>query len=131
MPQCVICAEVPTKSLCCPAKLKRHLSTQHGNLSAKNEDYFKSFNYFKEAELKKRRLDNQSPFQKGILETVEGLTWSVAIGEKLIKPCIDDIASLLLPENEAAKLKQISLSNDDLHLKIRTTIFQSHDNWHF
>ena len=67
LPQCAICAEVLAESLCCPAKLKRHLSTRHGNLSAKNEDYFKS----REAELKKRRLDNQSPFQKGIQETVE------------------------------------------------------------
>ena len=67
LPQCVICAEVLAESSCCPAKLKRHLSIKHGNLSAQNEDYFKS----REAELKKRRLDNQNPFQKGIQETVE------------------------------------------------------------
>ena len=53
LPQCVICAEVLEESLCCLAKLKRHISTKHGNLSAKNEDCFKS----REAELKKRRLD--------------------------------------------------------------------------
>ena len=60
LPQCVICAEVLAEISCCPAKLKRHLSTKLGNLSDNNEDYFKS----SEAELKKRRLDNQSPFQK-------------------------------------------------------------------
>ena len=40
------------------------------------------------------------------------------IDEKLIKPCIDDIASLLLPENEAAKLKQISLSSNAIGRRI-------------
>ena len=124
-PQCIICAEVLSENSFLPSKLKRHLDTKHSHLKSKDVEFFKQ----KEINLKRTRLDKQGHFQQELSKAVEAsyiISKHIAknkkehtIGENLIKPCLEDVATLLLPADCAEKMKVISCSNSTVSRRIQ------------
>ena len=124
LPQCVICKKTLANESMKPSKLKLHFTKVHPVFVNKDIEFFK----FKETQLKRSRLDNDSSvmFQSS---NVTRASYEIAlliakqkkpytIGETLVKSCIIKAAELLLDQKSVDKLSQISLSNDTIKNRI-------------
>ena len=103
-----------------PSKLKRHLETKHSNHVSKDLEFFRRH----EASLKRQRLDVTGSFQQENASLVSA-SYEVAleraknkkshtIGESIIEPCLLKTVKIRLGESCAAKMRQMSLSNDTI-----------------
>eukprot|EP00096_Caligus_rogercresseyi_P009484 TRINITY_DN3234_c0_g1_i1.p1 TRINITY_DN3234_c0_g1~~TRINITY_DN3234_c0_g1_i1.p1 ORF type:complete len:544 (+),score=51.68 TRINITY_DN3234_c0_g1_i1:127-1758(+) len=124
VPQCVICKKTLSNESMKPFKLKEHLTKVHSELTEKDLAYFK----IKEHQLKRSRLDHGT----GVLfqpSNVDKASYQISfliakqkkqrtIGEKLVKPCMVEAACLVLDQNCASKLNQISLSDNTVKHRI-------------
>ena len=123
-PQCVLCNVVLSAESLKPSKLKRHLETKHSNHVSKDLEFFRRH----EASLKRQRLDVTGSFQQengALVQASYEVALEIAknkkphtIRESLIKPCLLKTVKILLGESSAAKIRQISLSNDTIQRRI-------------
>ncbi|XP_071053624.1 zinc finger BED domain-containing protein 5-like [Onthophagus taurus] len=121
---CVVCEKVICNSSLNPAKLKRHLETNHANLCNKSVEYFKR----KNDELKKKTKtfckyvlsDNakslEASFRISYRIAREGEAYTIA--EKLIKPCIKDVISCKFGETYLEEVNSIPLSDTTIARRI-------------
>uniref|UniRef100_K7FML1 Uncharacterized protein n=1 Tax=Pelodiscus sinensis TaxID=13735 RepID=K7FML1_PELSI len=118
LPQCVICFKVLGNDSMMPAKLKLHLEKCHPNLLQKDKDYSER----QLSGLKQQRLDSTSAFYNKKSNAVHAsciVAYKVTqakklhtIVEQLVLPCAKEMAWLVLVEEVARKLNDISVSND-------------------
>uniref|UniRef100_K7F692 DUF4371 domain-containing protein n=1 Tax=Pelodiscus sinensis TaxID=13735 RepID=K7F692_PELSI len=118
LPQCVV--SVLGNDSMKPAKLKLHLEKCHPNLLQKDEDYFEC--------LKRQHFDSTSAFYNKTSNAVRAsyiVAYKVTqakkphtIVEQLVLPCAKEMMRLVLGEEAARKLNDISVSNDTLSRRI-------------
>ena len=123
-PQCVICNTVLSNEALKPSKLKRHFDTTHSEHRHKDVAFFERL----EANLKRQRLDATGSIHKqnsAIVEASYEAALGIAknkkphtIGEKLIKPVMLKMVSLVLGESSASKMRQVSLSDNTVQRRI-------------
>uniref|UniRef100_K7F603 DUF4371 domain-containing protein n=1 Tax=Pelodiscus sinensis TaxID=13735 RepID=K7F603_PELSI len=117
LPQCVICFKVLGNDSMKSAKLKLHLEKCHPNLLQKAEDYFERWL----SGLKQQHLDSTSAFYNKT-NNAGHASYIVAyfaqakkphtIVEQLMLPCAKEMVRLVLGEEAARKLNDISVSNE-------------------
>lgn len=123
-PQCVLCNVVLSVEAMKPSKLKRHLDTKHSEHNTKDVAFFRRH----EAGLKRQRLDATGSIQQQSTAVVQA-SYEAAleiaknkkphtIGETLIKPSMLKMVSLVLGEASAAKMRQVSLSDNTVQRRI-------------
>lgn len=116
--QCVICNKIMCNSSLVPAKLKRHLDTNHPQLKDKSLSFFerhKKVHKTGVAALHKYvKTDNENATEASFL-----LSYRLAragkphtIAEDLIKPCMTEIVSCVLGEDAAKKVATVQCSNN-------------------
>uniref|UniRef100_K7FL77 Uncharacterized protein n=1 Tax=Pelodiscus sinensis TaxID=13735 RepID=K7FL77_PELSI len=118
LPQCSICFKVLRKDSMKPAKLKLHFKKCHPNLLQKDEVYFERW----VLGLKRQHPDSTSAFYNTTSNAVRAsyiVAYKVAqtknpytIVEQLVLPCTKDMVRLVLGEEAARKLNDISVSNN-------------------
>ena len=122
-PQCVICCKVLAAECMLPSKLKRHLTTNHNNLSGKPRECFAR---------KVSEMNKQSVLFSNFLHTpakAQLASFKVAyriakykkphtIAEELVHPAALDLVSTMIGESAAQKLKAVPLSNNTICRKI-------------
>ena len=123
-PQCVLCNVVLSVEALKPSKLKRHFETKHPEHINKGVDFFKRH----EADLKRQRFDANTGVHlqnTAVLQASYEAAFEIAknkkphtIGETLIKPSMLKMVSLVLGEASAAKMRQVSLSNNTVQRRI-------------
>ena len=114
-PQCVICNNILANESLKPSKLKRHLETQHAELTDKPLEYFQR---------KKKDVKSPTPFlsysavgEKALLSSYlvayrvakEKMAYTAA--EKIILPACLDIVRTIFDDKSADKLKTIPNDN--------------------
>lgn len=122
-PQCVICSQILANEAMKPAKLRRHLKTNHTDCSEKPLEYFLR---------KKHSLDSQKSCivqATKVNEKALRASFLVAIrvaqakkphtiAETLIMPAAIDMCREMFGEAWASKLKTIPISNDTIQRRI-------------
>jgi hypothetical protein len=115
IPLCLICVKRLTIATMAPAKVKRHLSTNHNHITSKNADYFK------------RLLDSQNKQNRAFVskvpvsEKAQEANYLVAeliaqkrkshtVGENLIMPACKIIMGKMRGKNAVGEFKNIPLS---------------------
>ena len=115
--QCVICHKVLGNDSLKPAKLKLHLSKCHPTLVQKNKSYFERHLSFK-----RQRLDSFGTYHERTTNALRAsyiVAYKVVqakkphtIVEQLLLPCAKEMVRLVVSEDAAWKLDDISVSND-------------------
>ncbi|XP_060881854.1 zinc finger BED domain-containing protein 5-like [Metopolophium dirhodum] len=122
--QCVICNVILQNSSLAPAKLKRHLKTNHPNLMNKEMGYFKKrkeeHNSSLSALHKYAKNDSENATEASFI-----LSYSIAragkphtIAESLIKPCMTEIVRCMIGEEAAKKIATVQCSNNTISDRI-------------
>jgi len=124
-PQCMICNLVMSNGNLKPSGLKEHLENKHSNHVGTSVDAFK---------LKRVRYDQKATLSsygfaapgKPLLEASYKVSYMIAkakkphtIGETLVKPCVLEMAKIVLGEDAVKQLSQVSLSNDTVRQRIK------------
>ncbi|CAI6344434.1 unnamed protein product [Macrosiphum euphorbiae] len=123
-PQCVVCSKVFPNSSMVPAKLRRHLETNHTNVKDKPVDYFirlrdqllKNKNFIAEVTKTENEKATEASYMVSYRIAQAGKAHTIA--ENLIKPCVNDIVSCMLDEKAVKKINTIPLSNDTVRRRI-------------
>lgn len=122
--QCVICNKILLNSSLVPAKLKRHLETNHPHLKDKEINFFK-----------KRKVEHNasvSVFHKYAKDDGENateasfiLSYNIGragkphtIAESLIKPCMTEVVRCVIGEEAAKKIAIVQCSNNTVSDRI-------------
>ncbi|CAK1590342.1 unnamed protein product [Parnassius mnemosyne] len=116
--QCVICNKIISNSSLVPAKLKRHLDTNHPELKDKSVSFFERHKEVRRtgaaAIQKFVKTDNENATEASFL-----LSYKIAragkphtIAEDLIKPCMTEIVTCVLGEEAAKKVSAVQCSNN-------------------
>lgn len=122
--QCVICKKILLNSSLAPAKLKRHIETNHPELQGKDVSFFKTHKDVHDAAVtclqKYAKTDNEKATEASFL-----LSYRIAragkphtIAEDLIKPCMKEIVSCVLGEEVAKQLSSVQCSNNTVSDRI-------------
>ncbi|XP_068240056.1 protein FAM200C-like [Palaemon carinicauda] len=124
-PQCMLCNLVMSNGNLKPSGLKEHLESKHKDHVGTSIEAFK---------LKRVRYDQKATLlsygfsapRKPLLEASYKVSYMIArekkphkIGETLVKPCALEMAKIVLGEEAAKKLSQVSVSNDTVHQRIK------------
>ncbi|XP_059097468.1 protein FAM200C-like [Tigriopus californicus] len=124
-PQCMLCNLVMSNGNLKPSGLKEHLESKHKDHVGTSIEAFK---------LKRVRYDQKATLssygfsapRKPLLEASYKVSYMIArekkphtIGETLVKPCALEMAKIVLGEDAAKKLSQVSVSNDTVHQRIK------------
>ena len=122
-PHCIVCYKTLSNKSMKPAKLKRHLMTQHPELTEKPPSFFKR--------KKKESLKQKKTFSKSLVsnEKLMKASYLVAlrvarakkphtIAENLIFPAAIDMCEAVLDGKCATKLKEILLSNNTVSRRV-------------
>ncbi|CAG9833248.1 unnamed protein product [Diabrotica balteata] len=97
MPNCLVCGENLSNSAMVPAKLKRHFSTKHANLSSKSKAYFQIVkNARKAAELIAIRLKPHT------------------IAESLVLPACAEMVKIMFGEDAKKEIMKIPYFDDTI-----------------
>jgi len=112
--QCVICNKIMCNSSLVPAKLRRHLDTNHPQLKDKSLSFFERHKEVQKTEHKYVKTDNENATEASFM-----LSYRIAragkphtIAEDLIKPCMTEIVSCVLGEDAAKKITAVQCSNN-------------------
>ena len=119
LPLCYVCGERLANSAMAPAKLKRHLTTKHPELSGKNELYFKKKLASNKMQVsmfnKKFKLsDKAQEASYAVSEIVASKMKSHAIAESVILPACQQIVRIMFGEEAASELSKIPLSDNTI-----------------
>ena len=124
LPQCVICYKVLGNDSLKPAKLKLHLSKCHSTLVQKDKSFFG----LHLSSFKRQRLDSFGTYHERTTNAVRAsyiVAYKVAqakkphtIVEQLLLPCAKEMVRLVVGEDAALKLDDISVSNDTVSRRI-------------
>ncbi|KAK3885513.1 hypothetical protein Pcinc_010254 [Petrolisthes cinctipes] len=124
-PQCILCSTLFSNANLKPSKLDEHFKNKHGGRDAGNN--------IVTLIAKRARFDQAgtlptygfSPTEKSLLRAFYQVAYQIAklkkphtIGEELIKPCVLEMAKIVLGKEAEKKLQQVSLSNDVIHNRI-------------
>ena len=125
LPLCIVCGEKLTDSAMAPAKLKRHLTTEHPELSGKNEQYFKrklASNKMQVSMItKKFKLsDEAQEASYAVSEIVASKMKSQTIAESVILPVWQQIVSLMFGEEAVSEISKIPLSDNTIRRPFTT-----------
>lgn len=123
--QCVICFKTFSNSSLAPAKLLRHLQTNHSEYKDKPVDFFQR----KLVEMNKSKKNLSSLVGSSINEKACKASFQVSyriakagkahiIAETLIKPCLIDVVETMIGEKFSNSVKMLPLSNDTVHRRI-------------
>lgn len=123
-PQCVICEVILSKESMKPNKLKRHLQTQHPELTTKPREYFTE--RLKCIEKKKSCMKNFVATNETAVKASYVAALHIArkkkahtIGEDLLLPVMKEVVNIMCGEKESKKLNSLSLSNDTVKRRIQ------------
>ncbi|KAL4127510.1 hypothetical protein QTP88_011677 [Uroleucon formosanum] len=116
--QCVICNKIMCNSSLVPAKLRRHLDTNHPQLKDKSLSFFERHKEVQKTGVaalhKYAKTDNENATEASFM-----LSYRIAragkphtIAEDLIKPCMTEIVSCVLGEDAAKKITAVQCSNN-------------------
>ena len=125
-PQCVICAAVLSNEALKPAKLQRHLKTNHVNISDRPPEFFAG----KLGNLKKMKLGKTGAAYE-LSEKLLSVSFEIShlfakakkphtIGETLIKPCLMKATEQVLGLESSKTMQDIPLSNNTVKARIDT-----------
>ena len=123
LPLCIVCGEKLANSAMAPAKLKRHLTTKHPELSGKNKLYFKrklSSNKIQVSMFaKKFKLsDKAQEASYAVSEIVASKMKSHTIAESVILPACQQIVRIMFGEEAVSELSKIPLSDNTISRRI-------------
>ncbi|XP_068214549.1 protein FAM200C-like [Palaemon carinicauda] len=108
-----------------PSRLSEHFNNRHGGTDAEHD--------FNSLKIKRERFDRSGtlsklgfvPVEKPLLQASYEVALLCAkkkkahtIAEELLKPCALEMAKIVLGTEAENKLKQIPLSNDNIHSRI-------------
>lgn len=123
-PQCVLCSKVLSNDSLKPTKLKQHLQNVHATHKSKDKSYFERHGQA----LKRMKLDSSGLFSQTNQKNTEAsyvVSLEIArqlkphtIGEKLIKPCAQKMAEIVLGKEAETKIAAIPLSNNSVQRRI-------------
>jgi len=121
--QRVICCKVYAAECMLPSKLKRHLTTNHNNLSGKPHEFFacKLSETNKQSVLFSNFLHNQPRHSLRLLKLkyrIVKCKKTHTIAEEVVLPAALDIVSTMIGESAAQKLKAVPLSNNTICRRI-------------
>ena len=122
-PLCIVCGEKLANSAMAPAKLKRHLTTKHPELSGKNEQYFKRKLASNKRQVsmftKKFRLsDKAQEASYAVVEIVASKMKSHTIAESVILPACKLIVKIIFGEDTVSELSKIPVSDNTISRRI-------------
>nr|XP_034838509.1 zinc finger BED domain-containing protein 5-like [Maniola hyperantus] len=116
--KCVVCSKILLNSSLAPAKLKRHLDTNHPHLKNKNISFFERQRDVHQAGVtalqKYAKTDNENATKASFM-----LSYKIAragkphtIAEDFLKPCMTEVVACLLGEDSAKKVATVQCSNN-------------------
>ena len=119
IPECIVCGEKLSNSAMVPAKLKRHFTTKHPNLSSKNRDYFKRLldmnaNQKKYFEKTVKISDKAQMGSYKVAELIELKLKPHTIAESLILPACCEIVKIMFGDDAKKEIMKIPLSDDTI-----------------
>ena len=121
-PHCVICYKVLAAECMLPSKLKRHLITNHNNLSGKSREFFaRKLTEMKQSVELSSFLDTPVKAQLASFKVAYRIAKckkTHTIAEKLVLPAAFDLVSTTIGESVAQKLKVVPLSNNTICRRI-------------
>jgi len=107
-----------------PAKLKKHLETNHPTLQNKNVEYFKK--KCNELKNRKKTFMNFVKNDNNALEVSYRVSYRIAqqgeaytIAEKLIKPCVKDVVTIMIGEKHVKLVDYIPLSDTTILKRVK------------
>ena len=123
LPLCIVCGEKLADSAIAPAKLKRHLTTKHPELSDKNELYFK-----RKLTSNKMQVSMFTKKFKVIDKSTRGKLCCVGdsckqnethvIAESVILPACQQIVRIMFGEEAVSEQSKIPLSDNTISRRI-------------
>jgi hypothetical protein len=113
---CVICGKQLTNAATAPAKLKRHLTTNHSHLASKGADYFKRLleSQNKQSKVFVKKVTFSEKAHEAtyfVAELIAQKRKSHTVGEKLIMPTCKIIVSKMLGQDAVQEIEKVPLSN--------------------
>ena len=131
-PQCVICNKILASESMLPNKLKRHLTSSHRQFESKSRSFFA-----RKLNDMKRQVSTISKFtqfpSKALLafyqvaHRIAKCKKPHSIVEELVLPAAIDLATTMIGEGAAEKLKLVLLSNDTVCRRIGDMALDIHD----
>ncbi|XP_072909831.1 zinc finger BED domain-containing protein 5-like isoform X6 [Hemitrygon akajei] len=123
VPLCLVCGKQLTNAAMAPAKLQRHLTTNHSHLTDKSADYFKQL---LESENKQSKsFVNKVTVSKRaqeasylVAELITQKRKSHTVGENLIMPACKIIVGKMLGQDAVREIEKVSLSNSTIGRRI-------------
>ena len=125
-PQCILCDVVFCNANLKPSKLSEHFRNKHGGVEAGYDAETlktKRARYEKSGTLPKMGFTS---VEKPHLLASYKVAYRIAkamkphtLAEEVVKPCVIDMADIILGDGAARKLKQVALSNDTIARRIK------------
>ena len=122
-PQCVICDKILASKSMLPNKLKRHLTSSHSKFACKSRNFFARKLSDMKSQVSTISKFTQLP-SKALLASylvahrIAKCKKPHSIAEEIILPAAIDLASTMIEEGAAEKLKLLPLSNDTVCRRI-------------
>ena len=120
----IVCGEKLANSAMAPAKLKRHFTTKHPDLSGKTKQYFKRESAFNKRQVsmfaKKFKLnDKAQEASYAVAEIVASKMKSHTIAKTIILPACQQIVRIMFGEDAVSELNKIPLSDNTISRRIQ------------
>ena len=131
-PQCVICNKILASESMLSNKLKRHLTSSHPKFASKPRNFFARKLTDMKSQVSIISKFTQLP-SKALLASylvahrIAKYKKPHSIAEKIILPAAIDLASTMIGERAAEKLKLVPLSNDTVCRRIGDMTLDIHD----
>lgn len=125
--QCILCHKILSNSSLVPAKLRRHLETNHPEFKDREITFFMrkldSLMSCKLSMIKIAKTDNENATEASYTVSyriaLAGEAHTIIIAETLIKPCAKDMAICMLDEKSADIYETVLLSNNTVERRIQ------------